>query len=287
MTVDRSFEDSTKILPLKDLLPLRYLGPAQQESIKFLQIQESLRHIGLVEPIVVARTDDPKKYVILDGHWRVRALRDLKIDEVECLISTSQEGYTYNTHVNRLTPVQEHLMVKTAIEKGLSEKRVAEVLNLHPRSIRSRIELLTGIEPAVAKILRDKPVPKGSFELIKKAKKARQIEMAELMVVAQNYSRPYAAALLAATTPSALHKRSAKFVADDLPATDKRRMGREIQKIKDKVIVAQQEYGNEVIKQTALKAYLKRLMGNKAVITFIAQNNLDLIANFKETLDAQ
>ena len=58
--------------------------------------------IGLVEPPVVARDPRPSgKYFLLDGHLRVEALKDLGMTEVECLVSTDDEAFTYNKRVNR------------------------------------------------------------------------------------------------------------------------------------------------------------------------------------------
>lgn len=66
----------------------------------------------MVEPPVVAR--DPKQpgvYLLLDGHLRIEILKEMGRNEVECLVSTDDEAFTYNKRVSRLAAVQEHKMI--------------------------------------------------------------------------------------------------------------------------------------------------------------------------------
>ncbi len=50
-----------------------------------------------------------------------------------CLVATDDEAYTYNKRVNRLAIIQEHRMILTALQKGVSEERLARALNLTSR----------------------------------------------------------------------------------------------------------------------------------------------------------
>ena len=61
--------------------------------------------------------------LILDGHLRILALKDLNVDGVVCLLSTDDEAFTYNKRVNRLATVQEHKMILKAIETGCALRR--------------------------------------------------------------------------------------------------------------------------------------------------------------------
>ena len=71
--------------------------------------------------------DDPGKYLLLDGHLRIEVLKDRGETEVVCLISTEDEAFTYNKRVNRIAIIQEHRMILKAIERGVSEERLAKV----------------------------------------------------------------------------------------------------------------------------------------------------------------
>jgi hypothetical protein len=50
--------------------------------------------------------------------------------EVDCLVSTDDEAFTYNKRVNRIAIIQEHRMILKAIENGVSEARIAKSLNV-------------------------------------------------------------------------------------------------------------------------------------------------------------
>ena len=76
-----------------------------QRSRKFRQIASAIRKVGIAQPPVVARHGTLKgKYLLLEGHLRIEALKQLGIDTVTCLVSLDDEAFTYNRLVNRLRP---------------------------------------------------------------------------------------------------------------------------------------------------------------------------------------
>ena len=84
---------------------------------------------------MVPDTRDTNSYLLLDGHLRIEVLRDLGHTEVECLISTDDEAFTYNKRVSRLSAVQEHRMIAKAIERNVPKDKIARALNINVRSI--------------------------------------------------------------------------------------------------------------------------------------------------------
>ena len=64
--------------------------------------------------------------------------------------------------------------------------------------------MLDDICPEIVDILKDKTVNPQTFEILRKLKPMRQIEAAELMVTAGNWTSSYAKALLAATKQDVL-----------------------------------------------------------------------------------
>src|SRR5260370_2355482 len=143
----------------------------------------SIREGGIVEPPVVARDQsEPGKYLLLDGHLRIEVLRDMGETDVACLVSTDDEAFTYNKHVNRIAPIQEHRMILKAVERGVSQERIAKALNVDVQSIRRKRHLLHGICAEVAEILKDKNIAIQTFIELRKMMPLRQIRGAELMV---------------------------------------------------------------------------------------------------------
>jgi hypothetical protein len=85
---------------------------------------------------------------------RLLALRELGFTEALCLIAKDDEGYTYNSRINRLSTIQEHFMIRRAIDRGVSTNRLAEVLSLDASQIYKKLSLLNGICPEATELLR-------------------------------------------------------------------------------------------------------------------------------------
>jgi ParB-like chromosome segregation protein Spo0J len=154
--VKMAFEFEGQRIALADIQPLKIISEAIKKSSKYAQIATSIREVGIIEPPVVARDHgNPGKYLLLDGHSRVEVLKDTGQTEVICLISTDDEGFTYNKRVNRLAIIQEHRMILRAIERGVPEERIAKALNVDVGSIVRKRKLLEGICSEVAEILKD------------------------------------------------------------------------------------------------------------------------------------
>jgi hypothetical protein len=76
-------------------------------------------HTDLIEPLMVyPRKDAPGRSLLLDGHFRLFALKELGHTAAECIIATDDECFTYNARVSRVTPIQEHRMIVKALELG-------------------------------------------------------------------------------------------------------------------------------------------------------------------------
>lgn len=101
-------------------------------------------------------------------------------------IADDDEAFTYNKRVNRLVTVQEHYMILKALDRGVSEEKLARALNVDPKAIKRRKTLLDGICPEVIDMLKDKPINPTTFDALRKMRPLRQIEVGELMVTAGN-----------------------------------------------------------------------------------------------------
>src|SRR5437867_3452889 len=171
------FGPSIVILPVSALLPLKTVPEAIKKSSKYRQIAKSVKEIGIIEPLVVAPSKDQNgRYLLLDGHMRHAVLMEIAAPEVRCLLADDDEAYTYNKRINRLATVQEHFMIVRAIERGVSEEKLAKVLNLDIKGIKRRRVMLVGICPEVVELLKDKSVNSRTFEVLRKMKPMRQIE---------------------------------------------------------------------------------------------------------------
>jgi len=284
--IKAGFDRSTVDLRIDQIVALKVVSPAARKSAKYLQILASIREVGIIEPPVVSR--DPQhldKYILLDGHMRVEALKELGETEATCLISIDDEAFTYNKHINRLSTVQEHRMILRAIERGVPEAKLAAALNIDPKGIAARRDLLKGICAEAAELLKDKMVAIATFPILRRMKPFRQIEAVTLMNDAGVYSRSYAFALLAATPKDQLTDPAMPKKIKGLDEEKMARMESEMESLQREYRLIEENYGKDVLNLTLAKGYLSSLLSNAKIVRYLAQNNVEIMNQFQKIAD--
>src|SRR5579871_469122 len=288
ISVRMGFEERTLVVKLADIQPLKLVSEEVKRSPKYRQIAASINEIGLVEPPAVARSRDKSgKFLLLDGHLRLEALRDRGLSEIECLISTEDEAFTYNKRVNRIAIIQEHRMILKAIENGVSEARIAKALNVDVASIRRRRKLLDGICAETVDLLKEKHLTLNTFSELRKLCPIRQIEAAELMIAMNNFSNSYVRSLVAATPKSQLAAgytpRAHKGLSDEQLAL----MERESASLAREFKVAEQTYGVDHLDLVLATGYLAKLLRNGKVVGYLAKHFQELLFEFQKITEAE
>ncbi|MCD9085822.1 plasmid partitioning protein RepB C-terminal domain-containing protein [Stenotrophomonas sp. SY1] len=280
------FRLDTKLIPICSIVPLKPLRKATRQSQKFQQITASIRTIGLVElPVVAPNPLDDGTYLLLDGLMRVEILRDLGAEDVECLISTDDESYTYNKRISRLSAVQEHMMIVRAVEHGVSEDRIAEALNLEATSIRRRFRLLDGICPEVATLLSDKTCPMVVFEILKRMKPLRQIEAAELMSGHRTFTTQFARALLHATPDDQLVKPMVTGRKPDITREQISKLERELSLVQSRTMFAEETYGIDNLHLTIARGFLNKILSRPNIVRWLNIQQPEYLAEFQRIGD--
>jgi ParB-like chromosome segregation protein Spo0J len=276
-----AFEERIETLPLSQLLPLNAVSPELKQSAKYKQIAKSVAEVGVIEPLVVARSpEQPRHYLLLDGHIRHAVLADAGETEVRCLIALDDEAFTYNKRINRLATIQEHFMIVRAIERGVSEDKLAKALDLDVKAIRRRRMMLGGICPEVVDLLKDKSLNPTTFDVLRKMKPMRQIEAADLMSTAGNYTASYAKALLAATRQADLVKSEQPKKVGGLTPDQMARMEREMETVQQDLKMVEARYGDDVLHLVIASGYLSKLLNNKDIRRYLSQHHPELLAEF-------
>lgn len=278
-----AFERETRRIPLSDITPLRLVTDAMMKSQKYEQIRASVLVGGLVElPAVVRDRSEHGKYLLLDGHLRFAALQETGATEVECLIATDDEAYTYNKRINRLAIIQEHQMILNAVERGVPEEVIAKVLNVNVANIRMKRRLLTGICSEAVELLKDKHVPMNAFTELRKMKPLRQIEAAQLMVAMNKYSIAYAKSLVGATPPSQLVEGAGPKNVRGLTDEQIALMEQESEKLDREFRLLEETYGDDHLELVIATGYVKRLIENAKVVRHMAQHYPELLMEFQK-----
>ena len=280
--VSLGFVPEPLTLPLDMILPSRKPPEGLATSKKYVQIRSSIEEIGLIEPLSVVPTGQNNgQHLLLDGHVRLIALRELGFDEAVCLVATDDEGYTYNSRINRLSTIQEHFMIRRAIERGVPAERLAKALSVDVNHIIKKATLLDGICPEAVELLADRQFSADISRVIRRMKPTRQVECVELMISANTVTVAYAEAMLAATPPSMLVDGKKPRKLAGVTQEHMARMEREMGNLQEQYKMVEQTFGQDILNLVLAKGYLAKLLENAAVSRYLSQRNPELLSEFE------
>jgi hypothetical protein len=267
--IKQGFQRELVNLAIVELRPTKSLSVQVKQGRKYSQILSSIREVGLIEPPVVALSQKSRDYLLLDGHLRIMALKELGEERVSCLVSIDDESYTYNKYTNRLSAVQEHKMIVKALDAGVHEGKLANALNIDVRSLRSKKTMLDGICPEVVDLLKDKIVSVKVFRLLNKMKPPRQIRVAMLMNDQNRFGYIYAKSLFDGTSEDQLIEGAVKKRVSPAALEKRVRLEEENISLSEDIRSLKETYGTDMLTLTLLRTYLKRLLDNEKVANYL------------------
>lgn len=283
-TVRIAFEQEVVLVPLAKILPLRRLAPNVAVSKKFQRIASSVAEIGIIEPLVLARQNPTEPYLLLDGHLRYYVMQAQGQESARCIFADDDEAFTYNKRVNRLATIQEHFMIVRAIERGVSEEKIARALNVDTKHIQRRKNLLDDISPEVVELLKDRSVNPATFDVLRKMKSLRQFEAAELMIATNNFTTSYAKALLAATRQADLARPDRPKHVHGMTPEQMARMEREMETLTRDFKTLEETFGDDVLHLVIASRYLNRLISNRDIAQYLEKRHPDIVSEFRNII---
>lgn len=269
-------------VPLERILPSRKVPEGLLKSRKFEQIRSSIDAVGLIEPLSVGVANARSgEHILLDGHIRWLALKALDFEDAPCLVATDDESYTYNNRVNRLATIQEHLMIRRAVDRGVSPEKLAKALAVDVNQIIAKLSLLDGVCAEAAELLKDQQFSPSMGAVLRKLKPIRQVECVELMLSTNNITVAYARAILAATPSHQLVGETKPRKMAGVSPEQMAKMEREMDNLHGQYKLVEQSYGQDVLNLVLAAGYVGKLLDNKAVTRFLSQRQPDVLAEFE------
>lgn len=285
--VTMGFEPATVTAAMRDILPLRQIPKDVRKSRKYRQIEASIHKVGIAHPPTVARNSTTKgKYLLLDGHIRIDVLKKLGIGEVACVVSLDDEAFTYNRQVNRLATVQEHRMILKVIERGVSERAIAEALDMDVANIRAKRNLLRGICAEAAEMLKDKHCPINTIQALRRLKPTRQVEVVDLMIGINTFAVSYARALVAATPPEQLVDAGRPGPPTGVSPDELARIRKELESLRDGIDRIEATYGPDHLNLVIAGGYVRSLLANEAIDRHLAKHHPEMRSEFARICEA-
>jgi hypothetical protein len=280
--IELGFSMEPVSVPFSNILSSRSIPDNLSTSRKFIQIRSSIKEIGLIEPLsitpIIKKTDH---HMLLDGHMRLIAMRELGFNEAPCLVAKDDESYTYNSRINRLSTIQEHFMIRRAIERGVSANRLAEVLSVDISHIYKKMTLLNGICPEAVDLLKDRQFSAEISRVLRKMKPTRQIECVELMTSANMVNVPYAEAMFAATPVELLVDGKKPMKLAGISQEQMGKMEREMSSLQGQYKIVEQTYGRDVLNLVLARGYLVKLLDNASIARYLGKNCPEILVEFE------
>ena len=268
------------------LLPSRKPPDGIAISRKFKQIVSSISAVGLIEPLTVGKADKASgTRILLDGHIRMLALQELGFTDAPCLMAVDDESYTYNNRINRLSTIQEHIMIRRAVERGVTPSKLSKSLEIDIEHIMKKLNLLNGICNEAVGLLKDRRFSANLSPVLRKMKPTRQVECVELMLATNNVTVPYANALLAATSVNMLVSEGKTKKVRGATPEQMAIMEREMSNVENQFKLLEQSYGQDILNLVLARGYLAKLIANEAVIRFLSQKHADFLGEFSNIVN--
>lgn len=282
------FELETFQLRLENILPVRQITEGQKKSGRYDVIVSTLRTVGLVEPLVVyPQKGQPGNYLLLNGHMRYLAMKELGLTTAICLIATDDEGFTYNARINRLTAIQEHKMITRAVNNGASRERIAVVLNIRATEVVATLNLLKGIHEKAVELLRDKPISAQALRMFIKVNGERQVEIAHLLIDANNYCIGYVEGMVMATRKELQVKTDEPPRKKGMTAEAIAKMAQETQAMEAGMKDITKYFRDNILTLQTAKTYIKVLLKNTLVNRYLKAKHNEIHTELKAIAAAE
>lgn len=279
--VKQAFQDKLITIDTNSITLSKELSKRVLVGKKYQTILASVKAIGLVEPLVITFKDGKAR--LLDGHIRLHILQSLSVAKTDCLVSTDDEGYTYNRHISHISNIQERNMIMRAIDRGVPMEKIATALGIDVRTLKAKKNLLENIHPDVIEMFKTRKIPTKTFDYLRKMKDMRQIEVAHFMCNANNLSTPLAHHFWADTKPEMLRVRPIKRNKYDIARLAS--LESAVSKIHKEYRLIYGNFGRHVIRLQVAQAWVRSIVANSLAQRFLENHYPDILRRFSELVD--
>jgi len=152
-------------LPVAAIRPNPYQPREHFDEEELASLAESIREVGILQPVLVRETDDG--YELIAGERRWRAARRVGLQNIPALVrdtddaSALEHALVENVHRSDLNVLEEAAAYQQLIEDfGLTHEEVAIRVGRSRTSVTNTLRLLQ-LPPTVQRLVRDKSLTMG------------------------------------------------------------------------------------------------------------------------------
>ena len=165
-------EKEVKILNLDDILPNRFQPRIQFNESAILELSDSIKEHGVIQPIVVRKIGD--KYEIIAGERRYKASVLAGKKTIPAIITSlndkdsAEVALIENVQRENLTPIEEAISYKKILDMGyLNQVTLADKLGKTQSTIANKIRLLNLADDVQDALLNNKISERHARSLLK------------------------------------------------------------------------------------------------------------------------
>jgi len=265
-------------VPIVKLTPLRERKVSRKSYNKLLA---NVRAVGLIEPLCVCREAD--QFFILDGYIRYKALLELGIETVPCLVLDSRDLYTPNRHVNHLSSREEVRMLRKALE-DLDEATIAEAFGMESLKSRLNTGFYRDLAPKVVEALKNGSLTQRVAKELTYVVPKRQGEILELMADSGDASVAFVKAQVLATPPSLRSRKKRKNSPWERGQKTRRNLAKklaEVEKHYDFYSTLYRQYVGDLLK---LAIYVRQILTRPRLREYLQMHHPHALKFFESVL---
>ena len=262
-------------VPVKRLRPLRDRTITKREHDRIIA---SIKTVGLIEPLVIF--PEGEDYVILDGVQCYRALVELGVEVVPCILGKQREAFTGNRMVSRVSPVQEHRMIEKSLGE-VDEADIAAALGISGLGHRLKKTLLKQLHPEVASAFDAGKINRVCAKEFTHVKPPRQKEILQQMAALDDYSTTFARTLVVKTPPLQRENRGRKNNPWDRRAQRKNDLLKKLADAEQKHDFYSQLYKQYTVDLLRLAIYARSLLTSARLREYLDQHHPEIVARFE------
>jgi hypothetical protein len=265
-------------IPIIRLRPLRDRKVPKRAYDKILA---SIKAIGLLEPLIVY--PDGEDYVILDGAQRYRALLELGVEVVPCILGKRRETFTSDRMVNQVSPIQESRMIEKSLTE-LDEQTISTTLGLVRINHRLKKLLLQQLHPDVALAFDQGKLGRMCAQELTYVKPQRQKDILTAMDGYKDYSVAFARTMILKTPPALRDTRKRKHDPWDKTAQKKNDLLKQLSQAEEKHDFYSRLYKQYTIDLLRLAIYARSLLTNNRIRAYLDQHQSAIAARFEAVI---
>ena len=179
--------DAVVEIRLGDIDPTRDQPRKKFDDEALAQLADSIRHSGVLSPILVARSGD--RYTIIAGERRWRAARLAGLSTIPAIVRAMDAAHTReaalieNLQRDDLNPVEEAQAIRQLMDDfGATQEQIAQRLGRSRPAVANAVRLLTLPEEVLELVREGKLTAGHARALIALEDPERQIKLANLAV---------------------------------------------------------------------------------------------------------